>query len=415
MEFTNIDIEDIFNSEFYKKFTINGFMDCLSFIIENIKDIEKVYNNIDKFIKKFSSEKKVRSEMEFVEIIKNGLYKDYFIEYLLESPGCQNTRKILTAKFNFTFSDKNITLEDCTYNVCKTVLTYYYNNKSNQKNTKDKKMVNDVLNELIIKNHQNDNLWYRGQCDFSWQLIPSFLRDIDDVITSINKDYLYRDYTKKKLIEKYNKVFYPEIYEVSYEFLSFMQHAVSYSPFLDFTDSPIIATSFALSNNNKFNNYYSNEASIFELECKEISDLSEISPLSYHLRFKPSLFYVDTIEKMQKVINNIKIKMCETYIISDYFNKVPTIMDVLNSITPNVIMIDLPTNDRMKYQQGKFVLFDNFVCVNGNIFYELNKNFRITKIKIEKRSKDKIREEIRKNHQPYTITNLLDPYNYFNE
>lgn len=413
MNFNIVGLSDIYNCSFYKKCIFSGYKDCLYFIKKNLTDIIYVYNNIDKFTSKRISEyDKYNNGFILLEKLKIDLQSNNVFTYLELTPPVQTSKNVFK-DLGLNFNGNSYHIEILIYDICMITLTYYYLQKSVNDDYK-KKMTKEDLDSYIVKNSEEDKIWYRGQSDFSWELIPSFLRDIKEEV-KIDGIYLYDDYIEKKLVEKYNKVFNEELKSINYEFLSFMQHSVSYSPLLDFSDSPLVAISFALSNNNQFNNYYRNHSSMFELECRQETDVNKISQLKYDIKSTAKLFYADSLEKIDLIMKNIDIRYCNSYVISDYFKVIPTIFEVLNSLTPNVVMIDIPTNDRMKYQQGKFILFDNFVCINNNIFYELNRNFAIRKIKIENRSKDKIREEIRKNHQPYTITNLLDPYNYFNE
>ena len=57
---------------------------------------------------------------------------------------------------------------------------------------------------------------------------------------------LFDIYNKRNLIGRYNDVF--GYSRVDYQFCSFMQHSVSYSPYLDFSEDVKIALSFACNN-----------------------------------------------------------------------------------------------------------------------------------------------------------------------
>ena len=93
--------------------------------------------------------------------------------------------------------------------------------------------------------------WYRGQSNFKWDLIPSFFRGINKKgVTQIDLNRIYDDYSDFGLIDKAAQTI--GYSRIDYNFLSFMQHAVSFSPLIDFTSDPVVATVMGLSDTDNF-------------------------------------------------------------------------------------------------------------------------------------------------------------------
>ena len=86
------------------------------------------------------------------------------------------------------------------------------------------------------------------------------IRNLNDNV-KINMNFFNKKYLTLKLKDKYYEMFGKD--KIDYLFLSFMQHACSYSPFIDFTKSNIIGLSFALSNPNFFNDFTNKNSSLF--------------------------------------------------------------------------------------------------------------------------------------------------------
>ena len=80
-----------------------------------------------------------------------------------------------------------------------------------------------------------------------------------------------------------------------------------------------------------------------------------------------------------------------------------------------MVVIDIPTNDRMVYQKGLFVAFTNCVSLKGRIFCELNQNLNFIQLSINPEIKDNIRKEIYEKYRDYDINHLMDPYLIFKE
>ena len=109
------------------------------------------------------------------------------------------------------------------------------------------------------------NSYFRGQANYEWRMTPSIVRNLP-FNALIDYNFLINRYRNIGLLQKYYMIFkVPVLAEpfLDYEMLAFMQHAVSYSPFLDFTKEFRIARNFALSNPNQFNVFANTDSSVY--------------------------------------------------------------------------------------------------------------------------------------------------------
>ena len=190
-----------------------------------------------------------------------------------------------------------------------------------------------------------------------------------------------------------------------------MQHASSYSPFIDFTTNPIISTSFALSNASSFNDFRGNDSAIIVLNNKDESNF---------IRNKKDAKYFLKNDFNIRIINSKYFKLGEKYMLEKSDGTYETLcitsyFDLINELRPEYKIITVPTNDRMKYQKGLFLCFYNCLCVNSTIWYELNKDASFLKFIIPRRTKRKMLDSIYKEQRQYDPEHLLDPYLTFKE
>lgn len=261
----------------------------------------------------------------------------------------------------------------------------------------------DIYNNHLI--YDNNAYFFRGQTNYEWDLIPSMIRNLNDNV-KINMNFFNKKYLTLKLKDKYYEMFGKD--KIDYLFLSFMQHACSYSPFIDFTKSNIIGLSFALSNPNFFNDFTNKNSSLFIVSIDSNEILRSEEKINEFLQEEYQLIYLD--RKTLGFGENVSFKENEEEILflSDF-------KTIINLLTPKYKLIDLPTNDRMKYQKGVFLVFYGCICANDTIFYQLNNKFKLLKVKINKMNKRIYLEKIYKNYRFYDPEHLMKPYLYFNE
>lgn len=262
----------------------------------------------------------------------------------------------------------------------------------------------DIYNNCL--NYNNNVYFFRGQTNYEWDLIPSMIRNLNDNV-KINMNFFNKKYLTLKLKDKYYEMFGKD--KIDYLFLSFMQHACSYSPFIDFTKSNIIGLSFALSNPNAFNDFTNKNSSLFIVSIDSNEILRSEEKINEFLQKEYQLIYLD--RKTLGFGENVLFKENEEekiLFLSDF-------KTIINLLTPKYKLIDLPTNDRMKYQKGVFLVFYGCICVNDTIYYRLNNKFKLLRLKINKTNKRVYLEKIYKKYRFYDPEHLMKPYLYFNE
>ena len=267
--------------------------------------------------------------------------------------------------------------------------------------------------------HIDHVFMFRGQENFSWWLTPSLIRDIeiekgDGLLIDINSMFgLYNENGfSDSLREKYNrcfpnrKVISPS--DIDYRFLSWMQHSVSFSPLLDFTSDPNVALRFALrashpssflfSDSALFTLALPNDFKIYMNEEEVNQIISKMIVLALKMKIKPG-----TIVNVFDLYGN-----CYPLDFRSYYS-------ILWWLIPNFAVINIPTNDRMLRQRGKFILFYDYVSVRGKMFLALEDEFYISRTKIAKKQKDSVLKQLNSNFPDLKMSYLMNPYSYFDD
>lgn len=260
-----------------------------------------------------------------------------------------------------------------------------------------------------IKESNSSNTFYRGQTNSEWRITPSVLRGLEKNII-FDDNYYFMLLDKHGLEDKYN-----ELIRTSgpnkYSKYAYMQHSCSCSPFIDFTRKNEIAASFALSNPGNLNDFNNNDSAIYSLYIQNSLEHT-INDEQEARSFLRKTFRLD-------IINSSYFILGHNYSLVDSNGKVKNIVitsikKLLQELTPNFKIFDIPTNDRMKYQKGLFVCFYNCICLKDSVFYELNKDIVLTKSIIKVSDKRTILDSIYKERK-YDQYHLLNPYVYFTE
>lgn len=269
------------------------------------------------------------------------------------------------------------------------------------------------IKELTDLDKYSGLLYFRGQSNYEYRVSPSIIRNLKESVF-LDDDFYYNILKGAAGLEdKFNDLIRRGNNRINrYSKYAFIQHSCSFSPLVDFTQSPVIALSFALSNASRINDFRSEDSSVFCLRGGE-GELDTITDIHIARDFLIKAFRM-------KIIESKYFKFGKDY----YLKKVgpsPVLInyilidDLLDAMTPKIKVINIPTNDRMLYQQGLFVCFYDCLCLGDYIAYELNPNFVLTKIKIPKRNKRALLDSIYKKHREYDPEHLMNPYLYFNE
>lgn len=293
------------------------------------------------------------------------------------------------------------------YLLCKLgfVVAFYkrLENRLDSKTTVIKKL--DDLSEI------KDYKYFRGQSNFNWKMSPSVLRDLNKKII-FDDNYYYKLLKDNDLEDKFNDLPVP-FGEKRYRKYAFMQHACSFSPFIDFTNDPVIATSFALSNSEHFNQFNNVDSAVI---CMKFNDYDSKNIITDKIIARD---FIVSLLKFE-VINSDYFVFGKTYILKNSIGLAKkicfyTFTDLLDAMTPKYKIIDIPTNDRMIYQKGLFICFYDFLCLNDYIAYELCSSLQLKKLKIAVADKRNILNSIYEKNRKYDPEHLMDPYLIFKE
>ena len=246
-----------------------------------------------------------------------------------------------------------------------------------------------------IKNYSSGHLFYRGHSDINYKLTPSMYRKLGKDL-NINPKFVAEQYELGNLFNKYRKRICRK-FIVDYELCSYMQHATSFSPLLDFTKDKRIGLSFATYPNGNLNDYNTKDASLIVFSVKRIKqniDIEQID-IDYH-------------------------KDCLT--IDSEIYGTPLISCTVKDFKFKFAVSTKATNDRMKYQKGIFLCFYNCVFANGIPLLPRSKGYFVTlKIKADSNtkpgeiSKSDIYSKIIKHNPELDYSHLMNPYDYFCE
>lgn len=227
----------------------------------------------------------------------------------------------------------------------------------------DKKRINTIeeFEQNILEPLSNGKrMYFRGERkdDISRPLLPTIFRDKNFLfenkgrVNLINAEFLYGFYSKLgSYTELYEKIIGKADINNMYPFLAFAQHYFGLSPLIDFSKSPYAALSFGLKDRRE----YQEDILLYTLEIKNDSDYtSSIETANKWMRDYSVLVFRDmkkrdfdgpweALEDYKTIAQNTRGKG-----------------NLFEMNTPSAKLIDVPTNDLMRYQQGVFLLLDDF-------------------------------------------------------
>lgn len=222
----------------------------------------------------------------------------------------------------------------------------------------------DDFDEFLMKPYKSgERIYYRGERrnSITRPLIPTIYRKREMLFDSNQKVELV---TAEKLYEYYDRTTdFFKLYEriigrlktdEMYPFLAFSQHYFGISPLIDFSKSLYVSLSFALKDRTEFDD----------------------NILIYTLQLKDNDDYTDSIEVANRWINEYSVLLFrdidKVLLQNHYENPFEVIADYkkiadkfkgysfLDMNAPTAKLIDVPANDLIKYQQGVFLLLDDF-------------------------------------------------------
>lgn len=238
---------------------------------------------------------------------------------------------------------------------------------------------------------QKDNNYFRGHSDSAYELIPSIYRKLKTNKNILKNDFVLEKYKEYGYYQKYIKLFNNDKEkDVDYEMMSFIQHSAAYSPLLDITSNIDIATIFACSCGvTNPNEYEDKDASIYIFMFQEEASGSD-EDLNIH--WIPTKLTFKTEIKPGKPL----------------FTCSPRDFETKYSVKTEY------TNDRMKYQKGAFLFFNECFIVNGHLLIPFQQIITV-KIDIPKQMKKALYKSLVKQNNFYSLSYLLEPYEFISD
>lgn len=229
--------------------------------------------------------------------------------------------------------------------------------------------IDDFENLLLKPFQEKKQIFYRGErkSSITRPLLPTLYRNKnlifndDKKVSLVNSETLYSTYSKTtEYFKLYEKIIGKVDVNEMYSFLAFSQHYFGSSPLIDFTKSLYVALSFAL----KDRDYYNDDILLYTLELNSKNDYTNSVDIANQWIKDYSVLLFRDIDKT--VLNNPLENPLD--IISDYNTIAERFKghSLLELNAPSAKLIDAPSNDLMKFQQGVFLLLDDFSLLGRN-------------------------------------------------
>ena len=249
----------------------------------------------------------------------------------------------------------------------------------------------EQFRELLLSPYLNAGVkrFYRGERIVSLKrpLLATMFRDRNALI---GEGQVYADIDAASILDHYRSIgryfdLFTSVFGQArkycmYDLCAFSQHYLDWSPFIDFTKSLYVALSFGLKGKRSFEN----DGLLY---VAEISD--------------PENYTKDRVTA-ECWLNDYHVRVYNEN------RKAGKALDIAYK-SPEGRIIDIATNDRMKFQQGVFLLLDHFTLVNH---LYLTKNVRgsvkITKYILSREVCPELTALVEQNAPWYSFGNLLD-------
>lgn len=271
----------------------------------------------------------------------------------------------------------------------------------------------DEFDELLLKPfNSGERLFYRGERinDPSRRLIPTLYRnqsallgDCDLGIKHIDAEFIYNYYNS---LGDFVYVFDRTMGKVDmlnlYEICAFAQHYYHLSPLIDFTKSIYPSLSFAL----KDRRHFDDDIVLYVLKLRDENDYTQNINIADKWLSELNVYISYFDEKSVKNSVRELLDSKKASIPADFMQHLDFISS--NPI-PKAKLIDVPTNTRMKFQQGVFLLLTDFQLFNDTYFTKnIRDTFEITKFIIDKSVCPSLVRMIDDNAPWYSYNNLTD-------
>ena len=249
----------------------------------------------------------------------------------------------------------------------------------------------DQFREELLEPFRNPTVkrFYRGERISSLRrpLLPTLFRDRAELVgegcgfADIDAAYILDHYREKSYyFDLFCSTFGQARKYCLYDLCAFSQHYLNWSPLIDFTKSLYVALSFGLKGKSEFEN--------------------------------DGLLYVVEISDEENYTQDRVTAECwlNDYCVRVYHSCESTGMPKdVEYRSPEAKIIDIATNDRMKFQQGVFLLLDNFTLVNHLYFTKnVRDSVRIRKYILARPVCPELTALVEREAPWYSFANLLD-------
>ena len=279
--------------------------------------------------------------------------------------------------------------------------------------------------ELYVPFLQGSGVVYRGERIHSQQrrLIPTLLRqraaelkelEIEKSL-NINGRYLFDMYVaKERFYEVYNLLYGDTDRYKMYNMTALAQHYLDLSPFIDFTKSLFVSLSFAIKGRAAAEEDFviytvrdssgKNSSSDIEqanewLEGYNVNVINVI--LSNHIKKHSQIRKPFDIKSTGELIEELKSR--------DIASEFKRYEESALSLSPSAKLIDIPTNDLMKFQQGVFLLLDGFNLIDSRyLTKDIREDFEIKKYIVNKALIPELNKIIESEAPQYIYDRLLN-------
>nr|MDD5838279.1 FRG domain-containing protein [Eubacteriales bacterium] len=272
--------------------------------------------------------------------------------------------------------------------------------------------IEEFEKSIINPFKNNENVFFRGERvrSIDRPLMPSIYRS-RDVILDDDEPFAVIDSKRLKEIyyrfPEYINLYEKTIGEIStdnmYPFLSFSQHYFGLSPLIDLTKNPFVALSFALKNRD----VYTKDILIYSVEIKQKEDYTcDLSVANKWINDYSVILFRDpkntdfdsAFENRKDLLINYK----------ELFEEVKG-RSLFDLNAPSARLIDVPVNDLMRFQQGVFLLLDDFtVFGNGYLTKKIRDDFAIKKWIVNKDICPSLLDYQRQNAPQYDYASITD-------
>lgn len=266
--------------------------------------------------------------------------------------------------------------------------------------------------ELLTPFLQSSGIFYRGEriCSSSRRLLPTFLRKEaltgEELYTHLDARALFDFYTgNKAFTDVYTTLYGTPDPERQYKMLAFAQHYLDVSPFIDFSASLYVALSFAMKGRTEFSDDIVIYTAFDIGDDDTTTDENEVN--AWLSAYNVGIVRAESREEFLKLLGTRR--KTESEIGNPILSAQRTLESLLNGVSPTAKLINIPTNDLMKYQQGVFLLLNDFCLMDTAYFTKaVRQSFVIKKYVIDKAICPQLQKLLHDKAPQYRYACLLD-------